>query len=65
MPASVQIPNPPAGLNPSFPTFTLRTSFLIPGIIHPVVLQINMEYKKVGRNFVFDPDELKAVKTKK
>jgi excisionase family DNA binding protein len=24
-----------------------------------------MEYKKVGRNFVFDPDELKAVKTKK
>ena len=24
-----------------------------------------MAYKKVGRNFVFDPDELKAVKTKK
>ena len=24
-----------------------------------------IEYKKVGRNFVFDPDELKAVKTKK
>ncbi len=24
-----------------------------------------IEYEKVGRNFVFDPDELKAVKTKK
>ena len=24
-----------------------------------------VEYKKVGRNFVFDPDKLKAFKTKK
>ena len=24
-----------------------------------------IEYEKVGRNFVFDPDELKAVKAKK
>jgi len=24
-----------------------------------------IEYEKVGRNFVFDPDELKAIKTKK
>ena len=24
-----------------------------------------IEYEKVGRNFVFDPDELKTVKTKK
>ena len=24
-----------------------------------------VEYKKVGRNFIFDPDELKTVKTKK